>query len=73
MLTSRIPLVPARAVVRPWSRAFDVHPDGENDERLTRLGCRFAQGWLYGRPMPVAELTVWLGTQHVDVAHPVAG
>ncbi len=27
---------------------------------LQTLGCRFAQGYLYARPMPEREATAWL-------------
>ncbi|WP_299959148.1 bifunctional diguanylate cyclase/phosphodiesterase [uncultured Modestobacter sp.] len=40
----------------------------EQDALLRRLGCRFAQGWLYGRPMPVAELALWLDARSADGA-----
>ena len=35
----------------------------EDAETLRMLGCRFAQGYLYARPMPFADLTTWIGTQ----------
>ncbi|WP_222195359.1 putative bifunctional diguanylate cyclase/phosphodiesterase [Modestobacter italicus] len=40
----------------------------EQDAALRRLGCRYGQGWLYGRPMPVTELAVWLDARSVDGA-----
>ncbi|MGY1858069.1 putative bifunctional diguanylate cyclase/phosphodiesterase [Modestobacter sp. SYSU DS0290] len=44
----------------------------EQDAELRRLGCRYAQGWLYGRPMPVTELAVWLRARSVDGAFSIA-
>ncbi|MEQ4719056.1 EAL domain-containing protein [Nonomuraea sp. B19D2] len=35
----------------------------ESDEvamRLAEMGCDMGQGWLFGRPMPAADATVWL-------------
>jgi EAL domain-containing protein (putative c-di-GMP-specific phosphodiesterase class I) len=33
----------------------------DDDARLLQaLGCRFAQGYLYARPMPGSEATAWL-------------
>eukprot|EP01031_Cornospumella_fuschlensis_P003755 gene3755-4692_t len=32
----------------------------EDAEVLRMLGCRFAQGYLYGRPMPASALPAWL-------------
>jgi EAL domain-containing protein (putative c-di-GMP-specific phosphodiesterase class I) len=29
-------------------------------QRLRELGCDIAQGYLYARPMPLADLTTWL-------------
>jgi diguanylate cyclase (GGDEF)-like protein len=31
---------------------------------LERLGCRNAQGYLYGRPMPANELIAWVNARH---------
>ncbi|MGY5884941.1 putative bifunctional diguanylate cyclase/phosphodiesterase [Modestobacter lacusdianchii] len=42
----------------------------EQDAALRRLGCRYAQGWLYGRPMAVTELAAWLDARTVDGAVP---
>ena len=36
----------------------------EQKEFLALHGCRFYQGYLFGRPMPVAELQVLLNAQH---------
>jgi EAL domain-containing protein (putative c-di-GMP-specific phosphodiesterase class I) len=33
---------------------------------LKAFGCRFAQGYLYARPMPYAEMTEYLETQGGD-------
>ncbi|MQA35974.1 putative bifunctional diguanylate cyclase/phosphodiesterase [Modestobacter roseus] len=44
----------------------------EQDAELRRLGVRIAQGWLYGRPMPVAELAAWLADRTVDGAFSIA-
>jgi EAL domain-containing protein (putative c-di-GMP-specific phosphodiesterase class I) len=42
-----------------------VVAEGVEDERTWRLlaaaGCHAAQGWFHARPMPAADLTVWLG------------
>ncbi|MCM2474673.1 EAL domain-containing protein [Rhizobium sp. CG5] len=35
----------------------------EDAEVLRMLGCRFAQGYLYGRAMPAADLPAWLATR----------
>ncbi|NKN37619.1 EAL domain-containing protein [Agrobacterium sp. a22-2] len=35
----------------------------EDAEVLRMLGCRFAQGYLYGRPMPAAALPAWLAAR----------
>ncbi|MCZ2817876.1 putative bifunctional diguanylate cyclase/phosphodiesterase [Modestobacter sp. VKM Ac-2984] len=45
----------------------------EQDAELRRLGVLLAQGWLYGRPMAVTELAVWLADRSVDGAFSVAG
>ncbi|OMQ16426.1 hypothetical protein A7K94_0202540 [Modestobacter sp. VKM Ac-2676] len=44
----------------------------EQDAELRRLGVRIAQGWLYGRPMPVTELAGWLRDRSVDGAFSIA-
>lgn len=36
--------------------------------QLLALGCDEGQGWLFGRPMPVADFTVWLQRQHAAPA-----
>ncbi|MEM9011009.1 MAG: EAL domain-containing protein [Pseudomonadota bacterium] len=41
--------------------AEGVETVGER-ERLVALGCQFAQGFLFARPMPAAELPEWLRT-----------
>ncbi len=42
-----------------------VVAEGVEDERTWRLlaaaGCHAAQGWFHARPMPAADLAVWLG------------
>ncbi|MCZ2813855.1 EAL domain-containing protein [Modestobacter sp. VKM Ac-2979] len=45
----------------------------EQDAELRRLGVLLAQGWLYGRPMSVTELAVWLADRSVDGAFSIAG
>ncbi|GAA4736913.1 hypothetical protein GCM10023328_16790 [Modestobacter marinus] len=45
----------------------------EQDAELRRLGVLLAQGWLYGRPMSVTDLAVWLDARSVDGAFAVAG
>ena len=42
----------------------------EQHDLLRRLGCRFGQGWLYGRPMPLADLVDRLSVRPVP-AHAV--
>jgi EAL domain-containing protein (putative c-di-GMP-specific phosphodiesterase class I) len=42
----------------------------EDAELLRTLGCRFAQGYLYARPMPESETAAWLrgsGVPSVEV------
>ena len=54
------------AAVVSLSEALGLSPvaegvEGEDDARLLQaLGCRFAQGYLYARPMAEAEATAWL-------------
>jgi diguanylate cyclase (GGDEF)-like protein/PAS domain S-box-containing protein len=54
------------AAVVSLSEALGLSPVAEgveNDddaELLRALGCRFAQGYLYARPMPESEATAWL-------------
>jgi diguanylate cyclase (GGDEF)-like protein len=46
----------------------------ETDDVLTKLrdlGCDMAQGFLFARPMPAAQLSTWLSTEHAR-ATPVA-
>ena len=38
----------------------------EQDAVLRRAGCQYAQGWHYGRPVPVAQLTGLLGRRLGD-------
>jgi diguanylate cyclase (GGDEF)-like protein len=44
--------------------SLEVVAEGVEDQaawdRLAELGCRFAQGWHLGRPMPIADLLRWL-------------
>nr|WP_246214405.1 bifunctional diguanylate cyclase/phosphodiesterase [Modestobacter muralis] len=46
---------------------MDVVAEGvetaEHDELLRGMGCTFGQGWLYGRPMPLAQLAATLATR----------
>jgi EAL domain-containing protein (putative c-di-GMP-specific phosphodiesterase class I) len=54
------------AAVVSLSEALGLSPvaegvEGQEDADLLRtLGCRFAQGYLYARPMPEREATAWL-------------
>jgi diguanylate cyclase (GGDEF)-like protein/PAS domain S-box-containing protein len=54
------------AAVVSLSEALGLSPvaegvETEDDARLLQaLGCRFAQGYLYARPMPENEITAWL-------------
>jgi EAL domain-containing protein (putative c-di-GMP-specific phosphodiesterase class I) len=54
------------AAVVSLSEALGLTPvaegvEGEDEARLLQaLGCRFAQGYLYARPMPQNEATAWL-------------
>ena len=54
------------AAVVSLSEALGLSPVAEGVEAqdeadlLLALGCRFAQGYLYARPMPGAEATAWL-------------
>ncbi|MDQ1501220.1 MAG: hypothetical protein QOI86_4560 [Actinomycetota bacterium] len=54
------------AAVVSLSEALGLSPvaegvEGEDDAHLLQaLGCRFAQGYLYARPMPESEATAWL-------------
>ena len=54
------------AAVVSLSEALGLSPVAEGVEAteeadlLVSLGCRFAQGYLYARPMPVGETTDWL-------------
>ena len=49
---------------------LDVVAEGvETDEQaamLRALGCQFAQGFLFGKPMPPARLRKWLGERVLD-------
>jgi diguanylate cyclase (GGDEF)-like protein len=41
----------------------------EQAEALRALGCQYAQGWLYGRPMPAEEIVAWsAGEQDLEPA-----
>jgi EAL domain-containing protein (putative c-di-GMP-specific phosphodiesterase class I) len=59
------------AAVVSLSEALGLSPVAEGVESpedahlLRSLGCRFAQGYLYARPMPGREATAWL--QGMDV------
>jgi EAL domain-containing protein (putative c-di-GMP-specific phosphodiesterase class I) len=54
------------AAVVSLSEALGLSPVAEGVEgddeaqMLQTLGCRFAQGYLYARPMPEHEATAWL-------------
>ncbi|HEV8627901.1 MAG TPA: EAL domain-containing protein, partial [Acidimicrobiia bacterium] len=54
------------AAVVSLSEALGLSPvaegvEADDEARLLRsLGCRFAQGYLYARPMPEGEATAWL-------------
>jgi EAL domain-containing protein (putative c-di-GMP-specific phosphodiesterase class I) len=54
------------AAVVSLSEALGLSPVAEGVETeddahlLQALGCRFAQGYLYARPMGVREATAWL-------------
>jgi diguanylate cyclase (GGDEF)-like protein len=49
---------------------LELTAEGVETERqrdlLKAFGCRFAQGYLYARPMPHAEMTEYLGRQGAD-------
>jgi EAL domain-containing protein (putative c-di-GMP-specific phosphodiesterase class I) len=47
--------------------AEGVETPGERD-MLTRLGCEYAQGFLFARPMPLAETDDWLATRRTAPA-----
>jgi diguanylate cyclase (GGDEF)-like protein/PAS domain S-box-containing protein len=53
--------------VMSLAKALEVEVVAEGVEKpaqaefLAFLGCRRAQGWLFGRAMPAAEATAWLG------------
>lgn len=38
----------------------------EDWQVLAEMGCVAAQGWLIGRPMPVAQATEWLAS-HISI------
>lgn len=40
-------------------------------ETLTRLGCDFAQGWLFGRPVPAEEVPEMLRTRGAAAQEPI--
>jgi EAL domain-containing protein (putative c-di-GMP-specific phosphodiesterase class I) len=60
------------AAVVSLSEALGLSPvaegvEAEDEATLLRsLGCRFAQGYLYARPMPEREATAWLRGLDVD-------
>ena len=61
------------AAVVSLSEALGLSPvaegvETEEDARLLQaLGCRFAQGYLYARPMPEREATAWLLGSEMEV------
>lgn len=38
---------------------------------LQEIGCEYAQGFLFARPMPLEETDAWIATQQIDTADPV--
>jgi diguanylate cyclase (GGDEF)-like protein len=65
MATDRGDAAIVRSII-DLARAFELRvvAEGVEDERTWRLladaGCDAAQGWFHARPMPAAELAVWL-------------
>lgn len=60
------------------SLGLDVVAEGvetaEQAALLEKLGCRHAQGYLYGRPMPGDELVTWVNSGKAAGGHPaIAG
>jgi diguanylate cyclase (GGDEF)-like protein len=66
MATSRGDAAIVRSVIDlAAALGLRVVAEGVEDERTWRLlaaaGCHAAQGWFHARPMPAADLAVWLG------------
>jgi EAL domain-containing protein (putative c-di-GMP-specific phosphodiesterase class I) len=65
MATDRGDAAIVRSII-DLARAFGLRvvAEGVEDERTWRrlagAGCDAAQGWFHARPMPAAELAVWL-------------
>ncbi len=54
---------------------IEVHAEGieTNDfhDHFVTTECRFAQGWLYGRPVPVAEFVAQYSPTHAEQPEPI--